>query len=323
MELEELLEDLREYGGFRRKASIGAWARRFRVPGSGANLWAYGPGDDAGAVAFGDGHLLLAAEGLQPRLMEDPAFAGFCAVTVNVNDIYAMGGRPLGVTAVVFAGGLDEVDREAFLDGFDRACGHYGVPMLGGHTSPEGKTPNVAVAIAGFTKTLLRGDGAAPGDRLLFAADLDGERHLPFDAWDSVTRESGPETLGKLEALLELAGGGLPSACRDVSNPGLLGTLAMMLEQSGCGADVSLQDVPVPAGVELSWWLRAYPSCGFLLAAPADRADRVALAFTSRGLACAPFGEVAEGSRLIVRSGSERALFVDWREAPVTGLFGY
>ena len=50
-------------------------------------------GDDTAAIPDGDGYLLLAAEGIWPTLVqEDPWFAGWCAVLVNVSDIYAMGG---------------------------------------------------------------------------------------------------------------------------------------------------------------------------------------------------------------------------------------
>ena len=59
-------------------------------------------GDDCAAIPDGDGYLLLAAEGLWPQLVsQDPWFAGWCAIMVNISDIAAMGGTP---TAVVDAG---------------------------------------------------------------------------------------------------------------------------------------------------------------------------------------------------------------------------
>lgn len=322
MELDELLEDLREYPGLRRKEAVGAWAGRFTgAGGTESPAGVYGPGDDAGAVEIEGGHLLLSAEGIWPPLLKDPGFAGFCAVTVCVNDIYAMGGRPLGMLAVVFEGGFPGERRRAFLDGLARGLEHYRVPMLGGHTSPEGGSPAVAVSIAGLATDLLLGSGASPGDELLVAVDLEGRRHPLFFAWDTVTGASGNDTLGKLEALTRLASRRLCSGCRDISNPGLLGTAAMMLEASGAGAEILLDRVPAPPGVELSWWLKAYPSFGFLLSARPSDTVEVAEVFRSVGVRCESIGEVTAGSRITVHLGDESGVFLDWRERPVTGLF--
>jgi hypothetical protein len=46
-------------------------------------------GDDCAAIPDAEGYLLLAAEGLLPMLVEaEPWFAGWCAIMVNVSDIY-------------------------------------------------------------------------------------------------------------------------------------------------------------------------------------------------------------------------------------------
>ena len=316
-ELDRLLRSLREHPGLKRKAAVADWARRFTAPPSGV----IGPGDDAGAVPVDGKYFLLSGEGVFPDLLEDPEFAGFCAVTVNVNDIYAMGGRPVGVIAVVFAGGMTRRDRDSFLTGFSRGLEHYGIPMLGGHTSPEGERPTIAVCIAGVAERLLPGSGAKPGDAIVAALDLEGEPHHPFHAWDTVTGASGARTLGRLESLVEIANRGLATACRDISNPGLLGSLAMMLESSGAGASVDLDAVRVPPAVDLEWWLQAYPSYGFILCArPADL-NALLGALEAHGVDCETIGEVQQGSAIEVRWKGETGTFLDWRERPVTGLF--
>ena len=322
MEIDGLLKELREYPGLSRKRVVGEWAGRFAGNGViGGADGVYGPGDDAGAVEIEGGYLLLSGEGIWPPLMEDPEFAGFCAVAVSVNDIYAMGGRPLGMVAIVFEGGISSGRRRLFLDGLQRGLEIYRVPLLGGHTGPEGDSPVVAVSIAGLARHLLRGDGARPGDRLLVAVDLDGRMHPRFFAWDTVTGGGSDEALRKLEALPELARGGLCSACRDISNPGVLGTAAMMLEASGAGADIALDRVPMPPRVELSWWLKAYPSFGFLLAVPPSNATAVCEVLADAGVRWADIGEVTEGSRITASLGGKTGGFLDWREEPVTGLF--
>ncbi len=318
MELDELLEDLRNYPGLTRKSVIGSWARRFSAL-SGDTVLVQGPGDDAGAIPMDDGYLLLAGEGMMSALWRDPFFTGFGAVTVNVNDIYAMGGRPLGLVTVVFAGGLSDEERDGFIKGMAKALEYYGVPLLGGHTNPEGG-PTVSVSIAGYAKKLMRGDGARPGDRLVLVLDMEGEPYPPFFAWDTVFSAEGERTVEKLEVMTRLAERELCHACRDISNPGILGTLAMMMEASETGASVDLESVPVPAGVEMDWWLKAYPSYGFMLSvAPGDLGE-VRSVVEEAGVTCAEFGEVTDGSSIEVAWKGGRSTFLDWRETPVTGL---
>lgn len=54
------------------------------------------PGDDAAALPRPDGGWdLLAGEGFMPQFVaDDPWFAGWCGVMVNLSDIAAMGAGP-------------------------------------------------------------------------------------------------------------------------------------------------------------------------------------------------------------------------------------
>ncbi|MFO7628657.1 MAG: AIR synthase related protein, partial [Prochlorococcaceae cyanobacterium] len=63
-------------------------------------------GDDAALLPAQSGALLLACEGMHPDLVDDdPWFAGWSAVLVNLSDIAAMGGRPLGLVNSVWSVG--------------------------------------------------------------------------------------------------------------------------------------------------------------------------------------------------------------------------
>jgi uncharacterized protein len=91
-------------------------------------------GDDCAAIQDGDDWLLLAAEGMLPSFVaEDPWFAGYSAVMVNLSDIAAMGGRPLAIVDVLWAPGLDQPGQ--IWEGMSAASKTYGVPIVGGHTT--------------------------------------------------------------------------------------------------------------------------------------------------------------------------------------------
>jgi len=66
-------------------------------------------------------------------------------VTVNVNDVYGMGGSPIGLVSIVFSGGFTAGQRDGFLAGMKKGLEHYHVPLLGGHTSPWDDVSLVAV----------------------------------------------------------------------------------------------------------------------------------------------------------------------------------
>src|ERR1700751_2131998 len=73
-------------------------------------------GDDCAAIPDGDGWLLFAAEGMLPSFAaEDPWFAGYSAVMVNLSDVSAMGGRPLAIVDVLWTPSLGH--SETFWEG--------------------------------------------------------------------------------------------------------------------------------------------------------------------------------------------------------------
>src|SRR5574341_2093271 len=87
-------------------------------------------GDDAAAIKTQDGYLLLAGEGVYPPLLKsNPYLAGRTSVLTNVNDIYAMGGRPVAIVDVLFS--KSETSAGEVLRGIRDNAERYGVPVVG------------------------------------------------------------------------------------------------------------------------------------------------------------------------------------------------
>jgi uncharacterized protein len=313
MRLSELVEDLRNFPGIRRKQAI----RRVLAELGGS--WDFGatqvgPGDDAAVLRSGDGLLLLAADGIISSLIEAvPYQAGRAGVLVNANDIYAMGGRPLAMVNVM--AGLSEAREQAVCRGMREECLRLRVPMVGGHVSPEGQEPFLAVCVLGEAKGLLLDRQAGPDEAVLLALDLRGERWGEFLLnWDSHAKKD-PETLGAdLEILCTLADRGLATAAKDVSNAGILGSLAMLLQGAALGAVVDLSLLEVPAVFTLAEWLRVYPSYGFLLTCREQAAEAVLRCFRERGIWAAAIGRTDSSRKVRVRLDGQEALFLDLAE---------
>ncbi len=296
-----------------------------------SGLWRYFPlspridgndillGDDAAAIKSGDGYLLLAAEGVyQPLLDSNPYLAGRTSVLTNVNDIYAMGGRPVALVDVLFS--KDEVSAGEVLRGIRDNAERYGVPVVGGHTTLDAESGSLSVFILGKAERLLSGFGACPGDDILLAAGLEGKFYPEFNFWDSSSGLAEDGLRRQLEILPQLAEGGLADAARDVSMAGLIGSTLMLLEGSKAGAEIHLDRIPAPEDVPLQKWLLTFPSYGFVISSRPGKTQYIKERFRDGGLICESIGRVIDDSRVFFTDGGEKAVFWNFNEEPLIGV---
>jgi AIR synthase-related protein len=331
--LPELAAELRAALGVQQKREIQAAARALGQTCAGP--WGSARvrlGDDTAAIPDGEGFLLLAAEGILPELVRsEPRFAGYCAVLVNVSDIYAMGGRPLAVVDALFA--TDAAAAEPVWAGMRDAASALGVPIVGGHTNLHSPYPALAAAVLGRARALLTSFDARPGDHLVAAIDLRGRMHARHPFWNAATGAPADRLRADLEVLPGLAEDGLAAAGKDISMGGLVGTALMLLEASGVGATLKLEAIPRPrggaavgSGVDAdpssSWaaWLLAFPSYGFLLSVPPSASAEVVARFTERGIGAAVIGRVEPGHALALASGGAVETVWDLATTPLTGF---
>ena len=266
-------------------------------------------GDDCAALPDGDGYLLFAAEGMLPSFVaEDPWFAGYCAVMVNLSDVAAMGGRPLAVTDVLWTSALSAI--EEIWAGMQAASQRYAVPIVGGHTSVIRSAPTyLAAAVLGRAKRLITSFEAKPGDDLLVVIDLRGEFHGNRPFWNASVSAPAQRLRQDLQLLPFIAEAGWCAAGKDISNGGIIGTLAMLIRESGVGAELRLDDVPRPENVALDEWLISFPSFGYILAVSDDRSEKVIDLFRRRQIGCASAGKFTPESGLVLQRARERAAF--------------
>lgn len=276
-------------------------------------------GDDCAAIPDADGYLLLAAEGMLPLLVEtEPWFAGWCAVMVNVSDIYAMGGRPIAMVDALWS--QSTAHTQSIWQGMQAAAEAYNVAIVGGHTNCHSPYNALSVAILGRANRLITSFNAKPGDLLLMAADFEGKLHPRHPFWDAATTAEPARLRKNLALLPHLAETGLCDAGKDISMGGIIGTLLMLLETSGCGAVLNLDQIPCPLELPLERWLTCFPSYGFLLSIRPGNLAAVESYFRQQDLACAVVGEVQPTAELILRSPGESISFWDLSQQPLTGF---
>lgn len=277
-------------------------------------------GDDAAVLPEGEGYLLFAAEGIVPSFVkENPWFAGFSSVMVNVNDIAAMGGVPYAVVDVLFESA--EVDNKRLLQGLRDGAAAFGVPCVGGHTGRASAAQSyLSVAIIGRAKRLLSAFAAKPGHDLIAAIDLRGTYRGTLNQFNAATCASSEQLRRQLRVLPMLAEEGLASAAKDISQAGLLGTLLMLCETSGVGAELALEQVPRPPEVDLERWLLSFPSFGFILSTEAHNTESALRCFERVGVAARRVGHVTNAPRVTVTQGESSALFWNLEQEPLMGV---
>ena len=320
MELSELVKSLQSFKGVSRKNSIENVTKTlgdvYNITGD--VLLDFG--DDASAIDIGDNQVvLLAADGIWGDLMNvDPYWAGYCAVLVNVNDIAAMGGKPIAMVNIM-AVDNDEIYDE-ILSGIVDGCRKFNVPMVGGHLHPDAEYNSLDVAIAGIASkdSLITSSGAKVGDKVLVAIDIDGRQYpgIPLN-WDTTYEKDAKLVQDQIKIMQKIAEEHLPSAGKDISNPGTLGTLEMLLEASGVGASVELEKIPRNEDVDWDMWLRAYPGAAFVMTAPEENAQAIIDALSPYSFEVAVIGDVIEEKKLYLSSGDEKLVLFDQNSNPV------
>ncbi|EIC86125.1 sll0787 family AIR synthase-like protein [Serratia sp. M24T3] len=312
----ELLTRIRHYSGIAHKRDIQLVPQQLKA----ASLFDYYPnGDDCAVLPNGEGYSLLAIEGFINRFVEeDPWFAGWCGVMVNVSDIAAMGGRPQAVVNALWSAGEDKAAQ--VLAGMAAASAAFGVPIVGGHTNLRSQQTQLSVAILGQAKALLSGFAARPGQAVVAAIDLRGSWRAPNLNWNAATTADPAMLRRCIDLLPQIAECGLAVAAKDISQAGLLGTLTMLLESSQVGAKITLESIPKPPDESWQDWLCAFPSFGYLLTTPTTKTADLIEQFNQCGIAAAVIGEVTDSLRLDVMTNNQCECFWDLAESALTGF---
>ncbi|WP_108261220.1 sll0787 family AIR synthase-like protein [Mangrovicoccus ximenensis] len=273
---------------------------------------------DAAALPNGAGWDLLAGEGFIPGFVADnPWFAGWCGVMVNLSDIAAMGGRATAVLDQIWAPSAEAA--RPLMDGLRDAAEAYGVPLAGGHTNFGAPALGLAVSVLGKAERLITSFDAQPGDLLIAAADPRG-RYVNFDNFCAALDAPHSRLRADLALLPELAEAGLVRAGKDVSQGGIIGTALMLAECSGVAIEIDLAALAPPPGIDPERWLRSFPSFGYLLAVAPQHANAVCARFAARGLDANAIGRVLAGSSVTLADGDDRALFWDHAATPYLDL---
>lgn len=320
MDLKSLVKFIQEFEGVSRKSSIDNVISLLKESYNVSGDVVIDIGDDASAIDIGNNQVvLIAADGIWGQIMNvNPYWAGYCAVLVNVNDIAAMGGKPLAMVNIMSIKNDDIY--EDLLRGINDGCLKFGVPMVGGHLHPDGDSDSLGVAIVGIAQKdkIITSFGAEVGDKVIVAIDLDGKPHEMFSLnWDTTYDKDAKLVRDQISAVQYLAENDYIKSGKDISNPGILGTLEMLLETSKKGAVVNLEDIPKNENMEWVDWLRVYPGSGFVFTADEDYCGYIKEYLARFSIEAEVVGEITDSNSLYLTYRDEKIEVFNQEKNPI------
>lgn len=212
-----------------------------------------GIGDDAAYLRWPATGVLAAADAMVDGVHFDRALStladvGWKAVTVNVSDIGAMGGRTTDLLITVAGASPDEIAE--IYEGVAGACARYGCRVVGGDLSSSPTLVISVTALGSCDGSPVSRSGARPGDAVVVTGPL-GAAAAELGAWradPTPTRARAARNHRRPIARDDMgraAAAAGATAMIDVSD-GFAADLFHILDESASG--VELTHVPVADG---------------------------------------------------------------------------
>lgn len=304
------------------------------VPADAADLLVgLDPADDAAVYRLDERTALVFTVDFFPPVVDDPRTFGRIAAVNALNDVFAMGGRPL--LALSVAAFPEELPIEMLgevLAGAAEATREAGAILAGGHTIRDDE-PKYGLAVVGTVHPdgVWRKSGAQPGDVVMLTKPLGTGLVLQAERDEGAPDGALAATIRSMTELNRDAADTVraftPNAVTDVTGFGLLGHAHETAQRSGVHIALEAGRLPaLPGAVELAaagvrtggdrrnrdfagphvestaateLEALAYDpqtSGGLLVTLPRDRRVLLEAAFAAAGLPLHHVGTVEEGS---------------------------
>ena len=214
-------------------------------------LVGYELASDAGVFRLRDDVALVQTVDFFTPIADDPEVYGRIAAINALNDVYAMGGRPITALSIVCYPQKEDFNvLGAILEGGQKAMNENGVTILGGHSIDDAEI-KIGYAVTGVVDPgrFITNAGARPGDALILTKPI-GTGAISTAIKRGVASKSAIEaamkamTTSASSAAREMQAAGA-HACTDVTGFGLLGHVYEMARASQVCLVIESSKVPL------------------------------------------------------------------------------
>ena len=217
------------------------------------------PSDDAAVYRLDDERALVFTVDFFPPIVDDPADFGAIAATNALNDIFAMGAKPLvALSVAAFPESLPREALSALLDGAAAKVREAGGVLAGGHTLRD-EEPLYGLAVVGLVSPdeIWTKAGAKPGDHLFLTKPLGTGLLVHAHKEGTIDDETLAPAINLMKTLNAQAADILrplnPHAVTDVTGFGLIGHAYEMATRSGVRIELDARELPyISAAIPLA-----------------------------------------------------------------------
>lgn len=221
-----------------------------------------GPGDDCAAIDLGDKYLLVTTDMMVtkahiPKGM-GPYDIGWSIIAVNLSDIAAMGGSPLGlVTAIGITRGHPIEFIEQMADGMNDCARRFDTSIVGGDTKEHEDLVLCGTAFGQVSKDgILLRKGAKTGDLIAVTGQLGRagagffsmKRELGLKEAEDALKRPWP----RVKEGMALSKSGFVTSCMDISD-GLSTSIFELSRNSGMTYEIDYNRIPKAKEVDLAF----------------------------------------------------------------------
>ncbi len=214
-------------------------------------LVGYDKADDAGVFRLRDDVALVQTVDFFTPVTDDPELYGRVAANNALNDIYAMGGRPLTALSIVCYPQKEDLDvLQLILRGGQQAMNEAGVIILGGHSIDDAEI-KFGYAVTGLIdpSRIVTNAKAQPGDILILTKPI-GTGAISTGIKRGVARAEAIDAAMKMmttsaASAAEAMQAAEAHACTDVTGFGLLGHAFEMARASDVCLIIESSRVPL------------------------------------------------------------------------------
>lgn len=253
------------------------------IPGHPDLLVGFAGRDDAGVYRLNENTALVQTLDFFTPMVDDPYLFGQIAATNALNDVYAMGGRPLlAMNIVCFPEcGDHELLRGILAGGLDKIK-EAGALLVGGHTVDDNE-PKYGLAVTGLVHPdrIIGNHGAQPGDILLLTKPLGSGVITTAIKAEMADEAAAAEAAGWMSTLNRAAAEAMEEtavhAATDITGFGLIGHMMEIANASQVQMEVDTSRLQFMQGA------REYANMGLIPAGAYRNRDHVISRLIFRG----------------------------------------